>query len=458
MLRRESKTFVDTSTRQGQKVVGWLLMLALLLCNEFVLTVLFGRDGQLETSTLWTIRCMNALLLGLALLNFTWHRTRHVVRIDLFFLAMAVGLLVVECYLRIVEIPQDQLEIDGLRLRIPDRQLHHRLESNTVAFVAWGGRKPVIYKTNNLGHRDVDVRHVPRKTTHDTRILILGDSFAECIGVSYEDGFVEVLRRALEKEKVDVEFLNNGIVSYCPRLEKRSLERFLAQGYRSDGVLLFLDVSDIHDQADSGWYGDWQEYSVEDLNAAKAAFELRLASILITKRGAEAYRNFFWPRTLELCRESAGNLCTRINKETKPPYEDLWENERYSWTEGDYWTNGLSWVATGLERCRQDIAAIRDLCDQQEMSFAIVIYPYPVQLMSSQYPSLHQVEFQQFCAQEGILLIDLSYDFKNATRWEDYFMPGDIHWNKRGHRLVAAALLERRAEWLPAGREGGNGQ
>ena len=161
---------------------------------------------------------------------------------------------------------------------------------------------------------------------------------------------------------------------------------------------------------------------------------------------------------MELCRESAGNLCTRINKETKPPYEDLWENERYSWTEGDYWTNGLSWVATGLERCRQDIAAIRDLCDQQEMSFAIVIYPYPVQLMSSQYPSLHQVEFQQFCAQEGILLIDLSYDFKNATRWEDYFMPGDIHWNKRGHRLVAAALLERRAEWLPAGREGGNGQ
>jgi len=445
---------MNSSNRHIRRVVAALLVLVVLFCNEVVLTALFTHDGQLETFTLWTLRCLNVLLLGLAVFNVTCNRTKVVLRVDLAILSIGVALLLVESYLRSVEVSQDVLEANTLRLRVPDRWLHHRLESNTVAYVDWGGRKPVVYKTNSLGHRDLEVRRVPKISDHAARILILGDSFAECIGVRYKDGFVEQLRRALQNMKVDVEFLNNGTTSYCPRLEKRSLERFLVQGYRADGVLLFFDLSDVHDQVDSGWYGDWQEYSMEDLRFVEAKRELRLARNRVAKREVNPYRDVFRLRTMQVWRDSLEILSARMHAGQTSPFDELMEYERYSWTEQDYWTNGLDWVSTGLERCRQDIAAIRNLCDQQEMSFAVVIYPYPVQLMSSQYPSLHQIEFQQFCEKEGIRLIDLTDHFKGAKPWENYFMPGDVHWNKRGHRLVAEALLERQTDWLPAGREG----
>ena len=441
---------MNRTNRRIRRVVVSVLVLAVLFCNEIVLTAFFIHDGQLETCLRWSLRCLNALLLGLAVFNIVFNRTTVVLRVDLAFLSIGVALLLVESYLRIVKVSQDVLEVDTLRLRVPDQWLHHRLESNTVAYVDWGGRKPVVYKTNSLGHRDLEVRRVPKISEHAARILILGDSFAECIGVSYKDGFVEKLRRALQNMKVDIEFLNNGTTSYCPRLEKRSLERFLAQGYRPDGVLLFLDLSDIHDEVDSGWYGDWQEYSLEDLKFVEAKRELRLAKSRVSKREASPYDGVFRLRVIQVWRDFLETLSATMHAGQLSSFEALWEYERYSWTEQDYWTNGLDWVSTGLDRCRQEIASIRNLCDQQEMSFAIVIYPYPVQLMSSHYPSLHQIAFQEFCEQEGILLIDLTDHFKNADRWEDYFIPGDVHWNKRGHRLVAAALVARYADWLPA--------
>ena len=135
-----------------------------------------------------------------------WYR-RHPL---LFFLLLnAVGILAL-----------DQLAgawtrgVDPTRsFRRPHPYYHHDLRPSVSATTQWGERRYAIL-TNSLAFRDGATRRVPARGER-RRVLLLGDSFTEGLGVTWEESFAGRLARAAGG---DLEILNAGVIGYSPKI------------------------------------------------------------------------------------------------------------------------------------------------------------------------------------------------------------------------------------------------
>ena len=78
--------------------------------------------------------------------------------------------------------------------RVANPAYDHGFAPNFDGYDVWG---EVRYRlvTNSLGFKDASTRNVPMKTSA-RRILLIGDSFAEGIGMAYEDSFAGLLDQA----------------------------------------------------------------------------------------------------------------------------------------------------------------------------------------------------------------------------------------------------------------------
>src|SRR6202035_1175968 len=86
------------------------------------------------------------------------------------------------------------LHDDGRSARIPHPVYHHGLAPNFDGYENWGDTRYRVF-TNSLGFRDASVRDVPtRSSVH--RVILMGDSFTEGLGVNFEDSYAGLLSAA----------------------------------------------------------------------------------------------------------------------------------------------------------------------------------------------------------------------------------------------------------------------
>jgi hypothetical protein len=81
------------------------------------------------------------------------------------------------------------------------------------------------------------------------RVLLMGDSFAEGLGVDFEDSFAGMLYSAGMSRPDKIEFLDAGVISYSPVLYYRKTKSLLERGFHFDEVVVFSDISDVRDEA-----------------------------------------------------------------------------------------------------------------------------------------------------------------------------------------------------------------
>jgi hypothetical protein len=100
----------------------------------------------------------------------------------------------------------------------------------------------------------------------------------------------------------------------------------------------------------------------------------------------------------------------------------------------------------GLELAREDMDRLRGLLRPRGIRLTVAVYPWPDQI---RHHDLHskQVEFWgRWAAANGAGFIDYFPRFivgASAREVLDrYFIPGDVHWNEEGHRLIAEGFLE----------------
>ena len=94
--------------------------------------------------------------------------------------------------------------------RIANAQYHHGLAANFSGYDVWGGSTYRFY-TNGLGFKDGSSRRVPLIEDY-RRVLLIGDSFTEGIGVPFDQTFAGMLYQdGLETTK-KIEFLNAAVV------------------------------------------------------------------------------------------------------------------------------------------------------------------------------------------------------------------------------------------------------
>ena len=135
--------------------------------------------------------------------------------------------------------------------RVRSEAYHHGLAPNRRITEAWGLNR-YSYATNSLGFKDEKPRAVALKSRLP-RVLFLGDSFTEGKGFAYPQTFVGLVAKALAAEKMagqGVEVLNAGVDSSAPVTYRLKTKHLLEKvGLTFDAVVVFLDVSDIYDQA-----------------------------------------------------------------------------------------------------------------------------------------------------------------------------------------------------------------
>lgn len=309
---------------------------------------------------------------------------------------------------------------------MPDNELHHTLQPNAQSVVTWGDLAPVYY-TNSLGFRDKGRRTVQKTTESGYRIVVLGDSFTESVGVEWSDTFIFKLEQHFKNDGFNSEILNGGVASLSPGLLLRKLRRFLHQGYTTDEVILMLDISDIEDE--SVIYMDWQAHQEQYKKSRKNALTPWMISFIQSR-----INQLFTDDPLPVAIPNRPSLSDRVIDTGKEPRK----SPRGLWTESD--SIYQAWGARGVQKCQEKIIEIQSLCKQYDIKFSMAIYPWPQQLMSPKRPSLHQSLFTKFAAGNALTLHDLFPVFYALENWEDYYIPGDTHWNEKSHTLVAQAL------------------
>jgi hypothetical protein len=136
---------------------------------------------------------------------------------------------------------------EGHGHRIAHSEFHHGLAPNFSGYSTWG---PIRYpfRTNSLGFRDATVREVPLRS-ETRRVLLIGDSFTEGVGLAFEDTFPGLLFEAGQHATPRTEFLNAGVISYSPVIYYKKIKFLLDHGLKIDEVVVLPDYGDVQDEA-----------------------------------------------------------------------------------------------------------------------------------------------------------------------------------------------------------------
>ncbi|HIJ93071.1 MAG TPA: hypothetical protein HPP84_06745 [Rhodospirillaceae bacterium] len=332
--------------------------------------------------------------------------------------------------------------------RVRSAVYDHDLNRNISADVRWGNDRYRLV-TNSLGFKDHEARRVSLGSDR-YRILFIGDSFAEGIGIAYEDTFVGRVGAVLGA--CNVEVLNAAVVSYSPTIYYRKLKYLIETlGLRVDEVVAFLDISDIEDEAN--WYDLDVNDQVINLNARRKSTPFRRFrhwfrdNSMTVKLGYTIgdYVRTYWPRHAgpdaeELLLDDAA---ARIRRATDQ-WRGLWTHDPRAWQ---------AYGARGLEKSKRRMDRLVQLLRRHQVRLTLTVYPWPAQMFENDRDSIQVVAWRDWAKKNNVGFVDLFPAFLDAGSPADvlsrFFIPFDIHWNAAGHGFVARRLLTHRAMRRP---------
>ena len=335
-------------------------------------------------------------------------------------------------------LPQWRFEARGVverQYRIRSPLYHHDLKPLVDVMTVWGN---ITYRltTNSLGFRDRTPREVPLRS-RGRRVLFIGDSFTEGLGVPYESTFVGRIGRDWGVQGVEV--LNAGVAGYSPAIYYRKIKYWIEErGLEVGSIVVCIDISDVYDEARQYLLAD--DDRVEGIRppAPSKLRQLRLFlkdnSVLLHVLGVA---------------------------------KDVIENrKRYALgEEAGLWTESRSLFGSygrlGLARARANMDRLMLVARRHRVPVAIVVYPWPDQIAARNLNSLQVSFWSAWARDRGATFIDLFPAFIDTANPRQTirrdFIPYDYHWNAAGHATVAAAILRSGLLPLAAPASGGPG-
>jgi hypothetical protein len=313
-------------------------------------------------------------------------------------------------------------------LRVRSEIFHHGFAPLASARSDWGSLV-ADYRIDSLGLRDATTRQVPLRGDR-RRLVFVGDSFTEGIGIDYGKTFVGLVAQALEGKGVEV--LNAGCASYSPIIYYRKVRWLLDQGLQFDELAVYVDVGDAQDEVTYFLDGDGNV----------ASDELR--------RLREQRQNIRYPLPRPLQNLTVRQFLKRNTIGLFALYERMEEAVAAEDRRDALWTVDPrlyeEFGREGLARGRRNMDLLADLLAERGIRLTVAVYPWPDQIRRGDLQSLQVSFWKQWAASKGAGFLDYFPRFVDRARGREViarqFIRGDIHWNEAGHQTIADGLLE----------------
>jgi hypothetical protein len=329
---------------------------------------------------------------------------------------------------------------NGHSFRCSNTYYHHDFLPNQNVETTWGTRRYRIL-TNSLGFRDGTVRDVPL-ASKKKRILLMGDSYIEGMGVPYEASVAGILSESLKADGTEV--LNAAALSYSPKLYFLKTRYLIEQRHLAfDELYVFIDISDPHDEI---IYKYWEPGGgsgfVSSLRALhkfsqRHSFLYCYCATRWSLSREKAINNAFPAESSADARFWVQDLKEYLRRADPEKDRFLWPNKQSAWDE---------WGREGLSLCERYMTELQKLCAQHGIRLTIVIYPSPYQLTGSNLAGIPVTFWRAFAEERGTGFLNLFPFFIDSdppqTVYAKYFIQGDGHWNEAGNRHVAEAVLK----------------
>jgi hypothetical protein len=316
----------------------------------------------------------------------------------------------------------------------------HSLAANFDGDDLWGGHRYHI-RTNALGFKDAVNRDVPFESDR-RRVLFIGDSFTEGVGLPYEQTFVGRFAAALP----EVDVLNAGVSSYAPSVYFTKIKSLLDAGVRFDEVIVYVDISDVQDEAIYYRYGadgklEWSNFEKE-CPSPEATLVIEpswWARPSYTLEYLEKDR--FMRRAIKDVRGLSGAELV------KPGMSYGRDRDRGSWT---YDSRAKCYGAMGIEggvaKAIENMDRLHALLSARGIPLSVGVYPWPQQLLYDQENSRQAQIWRDWCATKCRKFFDhfpVFHAYKDAhpNFLKDLFIWTDVHYSEFGNDLLARDLI-----------------
>ncbi len=320
---------------------------------------------------------------------------------------------------------------------------HHDLRKSIDSWSRWG-RGFYRFRTNDLGFRDERVRSVPL-CSEGLRLLLLGDSFTEGVGLAYPETFAGMLARELGPQGVEV--LNAGVVSYSPTIYYRKTKYLIEElGLDIDMLVVFIDSSDILDESWLDRHGRTRVVAGETENSPAASLEVDDREGIRRRPPFEQFKHLLQQNSLIM--KAAATLRNYLQEhfgERGNRARLALDHRGAAW---DYDPQAYrEYGEMGLRRAAAYMDSLLTLTRRHEIPMAVAVYPWPGQIFRRMLDSRQVTCWRAWSSQRGVPFFDLFPAFITGQDPEEtireYYVPHDVHWNAAGHRRVAEAVLDR---------------
>ena len=320
--------------------------------------------------------------------------------------------------------------------RIADPIFHHGLEKNISNYTAEWGKTDYRVDTNSLGFKDSEANQVSL-STNNKRIVLIGDSFTEGVGVEFNKTFAGHLKQHFKKQNIDV--LNAAATSYSPIIYYRKIKYLIETvGLKFNSLIVFIDLSDIEDDA-LGYTFDKDENVISQGAAVnRGAHEATKADD--NKKPLSA-KEFFTQYTYFLGR--LRNLSAYLKTKTRA-WDGGLNKRRAMWTLDDKLYNDFA--KKGLAASANYMTRLKSLLDTNSIDLTIAVYPWPDQIFNQDKQSKQLTYWQNWASENNVMFIDLFSLFIPADSPEiiirQNYINGDVHWNAAGHKVIFEHVIK----------------
>ena len=311
---------------------------------------------------------------------------------------------------------------------------HHDLRKNYITHSAGWGKRKFSFCTDNHGFRN-DCKS--KNISKNFDIGIIGDSQTAGYGLSYDEMFSTLISKKLKNKRI----ANLSTSSYSPAIYYSKINYFLEQGYKFKEIIVFVDLSDFHDDfvkykldGSKVMQKNKIDWSTENHNVIDRFMIIIERKFKVTNYLVLSINNFLIEKNL---------------KKKKIPHWVLY-NPRSTWS---YNYDKKWYLNEDLENVINNSIFNMDklyrLLDENNIPLSIVVFPWPSTLKFDKSDNLQVKIWRDFCntrCKNFFNIMTPFFEIKKNMDFESlyfkYYIEGDIHLNENGNKIIAKYFLE----------------